>query len=1140
MILTHCRRTILSPAFSACRRSISTLPNNPHISPTVNVLSFLPTSPPTGSLAIGVTSQIPPTPDSLRENQSFMKVLQSVIREHATKDPDVIGQAQAYASSSGSSLGSGGVFFPQTQHKRSKRRAGYGGGGGAGGDGAGGASAQGGAGGAGRGGHIHVSDQRNPPDYGRVAWPEDIFGSLEVDAVGNFVGENGSYQESGTYRCVTREGIPYLREKLIARLKQLEAEKGAGGQPRESRDDIGIGSVRWGSSEGDEGRLLRLIAACCLLLCALPETQPTKHVDLLSAVTTRNPSQTLPIPVGHPHSNDGHVASLQVRRRRLPAAASLRRHHSASRHQVRPQQSCSPTSPDLDSSLPCLRPQPWPSSHDAAPPIMAQAFDDDDLSLSMTRRPTNGSQTDDLNPPTALAAISKSQPAPPATNKRRLGQYDIVRTLGEGSFGKVKLAVHKVSGQKVALKIISRQKLVTRDMAGRIEREIQYLQLLRHPHIIKLYTVITTPKEIIMVLEYAGGELFQYILDHGRMPEDKARKFFQQIVCAVEYCHRHKIVHRDLKPENLLLDDALNVKIADFGLSNIMTDGNFLKTSCGSPNYAAPEVVGGKLYAGPEVDVWSCGVILYVLLCARLPFDDEYIPTLFKKIQSGTYHTPSYISSGAARLIKRMLQVSPVTRITIDEIKLDPWFLKELPDYLTPPVEEFMDQGIDPNRSIDPAKLAPTKPAVVQQKLHESVVGKLGKTMGYAKDDVTEALAKDEPSAIKDAYLIVRENTIMKANPSLAHNPDLQPWLAQSPPTFQTTVTSPPNARHPAPGTSNPASNVEHPRHGSTSSAHEARTPATTIEAMLAIYKALKAMNAVWEAPVVRRPGHGEGSPPRNRRRHARDGSQSPEYSDSDPEAGTDPEYSTHEERARRRSRGGHASDMSDDDFGEELSRSQGRKSNIREPLGPENDWGYKIPEDPWIINARFRKDGMFPPGVAHPSSTHSSRVDLQEGIRRRSSTMGSSTSLAASPAGFNSPVQPSSVHGSAHASTDNIAATGPSSFGQESLRRRHPAPNESAWVYVTIQLYCIEQDSFMVDFKCAGYERLVRRLRREIKTHADGEASDVWREEDHDDEDMDEGYMGCGRIPEEKDISSPFPFMDVASSLIVQLAQGA
>lgn len=313
-------------------------------------------------------------------------------------------------------------------------------------------------------------------------------------------------------------------------------------------------------------------------------------------------------------------------------------------------------------------------------------------------------------------------------------------------------------------------------------------------------------------------------------------------------------------------------------------------------------------------------------------------------------------------------------------------------------------------------------------------------------------------------------------------------------------------------------------------------------EAMLAIYKALKAMGAVWEAPVMRRPERGEASPHRDRRRHNRDGSQSPEYSDSDPEAGTDPEYATQEEqRARRHSRAsGHASDMSDDDFGEELSRSQRRKSNVRERHGPWDDWGYKVPEDPWIINARFRKDGMFPPGVAHPSSTHSSRVDLHEGIRRRSSTMGSSASLAASPAGYTPPTQPSSVHGSAHASTENVAATGPGSFGQEMLRRRHPAPNESAWVYVTIQLYCIEQDSFMVDFKCAGYERLVRRLRREVKAQADGEMADVWREEDQDDEDVDEGFMGCGRIPEEKDISSPFPFMDVASSLIVQLAQGA
>lgn len=278
------------------------------------------------------------------------------------------------------------------------------------------------------------------------------------------------------------------------------------------------------------------------------------------------------------------------------------------------------------------------------------------------------------------------------------------------------------------------------------------------------YTVIKTPTEIIMVLEYAGGELFDYIVQHGKMPEAKARRFFQQIICAVEYCHRHKIVHRDLKPENLLLDNDLNVKIADFGLSNIMTDGNFLKTSCGSPNYAAPEVINGKLYAGPEVDVWSCGVILYVLLVGRLPFDDEHIPSLFAKIAKGQYVVPSYMSPGAASLIKKMLAVNPVYRATIEDIRKDPWFMVDLPAYLKPPVEEFLDTGVDPGKAINPRSIAPGASRAVQEKLHNAVTEKLGKKMGYGKQDVQEALEADEPSAIKDAYLIVRENTIAQAN----------------------------------------------------------------------------------------------------------------------------------------------------------------------------------------------------------------------------------------------------------------------------------------------------------------------------------------------------------------------------------------
>lgn len=373
----------------------------------------------------------------------------------------------------------------------------------------------------------------------------------------------------------------------------------------------------------------------------------------------------------------------------------------------------------------------------------------------------------------------------PATARavQRLNQYQFVRNIGEGSFGKVKLARHKVTGQEVAIKIINRRKLISRDMAGRIEREIQYLQLLRHPHIIKLYTVITTKTEICMVLEYVPMELFEYIVKHGRLGEAKARKLFQQIICAVEYCHRHKIVHRDLKPENLLLDKNMNVKIADFGLSNIMTDGNFLKTSCGSPNYAAPEVIGGKLYAGPEVDVWSCGVILYVFLVGRLPFDDEFIPSLFKKIQAGAFQIPQSTPHGAADLIRRCLMVHPVQRIQIPEIRQHEWFVKDLPAYLSEPLEEFLDTGVDPAKAIDPKQLAPGRPQEVVERMHETVVSKLGATMGYPKEDVKDALSKDEPSAIKDAYLIVRENQLRMETPQYnTENPALESFFGQSPP----------------------------------------------------------------------------------------------------------------------------------------------------------------------------------------------------------------------------------------------------------------------------------------------------------------------------------------------------------------------
>lgn len=370
----------------------------------------------------------------------------------------------------------------------------------------------------------------------------------------------------------------------------------------------------------------------------------------------------------------------------------------------------------------------------------------------------------------------------------RIGKYQVIKTLGEGSFGKVKMARHLTTGQKVALKIINKKTLAKSDMQGRVEREISYLRLLRHPHIIKLYDVIKSKDEIIMVIEYAGKELFDYIVQRGRMPEDEARRFFQQIIAAVEYCHRHKIVHRDLKPENLLLDDQLNVKIADFGLSNIMTDGNFLKTSCGSPNYAAPEVISGKLYAGPEVDVWSSGVILYVMLCGRLPFDDDFIPALFKKISNGVYTLPNYLSPGAKNLLTRMLVVNPLNRITIHEIMEDEWFKFGIEDYLLPP---DLSKTIHNKIEID-----------------EDVISALNMTMGYDRDEILNVIHScnkqqyphQQSNEILDAYLLMKENNSLVKDLKRNKTEKMETFLSQSPPPFWNTAADTIPASHKAPG----------------------------------------------------------------------------------------------------------------------------------------------------------------------------------------------------------------------------------------------------------------------------------------------------------------------------------------------------
>ncbi|KAK4152554.1 hypothetical protein C8A00DRAFT_44407 [Chaetomidium leptoderma] len=680
--------------------------------------------------------------------------------------------------------------------------------------------------------------------------------------------------------------------------------------------------------------------------------------------------------------------------------------------------------------------------------------------------PNPGSSIDAaiMSSESASATAPNAQNAPhreKARTEQRIGAYNIVKTLGEGSFGKVKLAVHRSTGQQVALKIISRKNLISRDMQGRVEREIEYLQLLRHPHIIKLFTVIKTPTEIIMVLEYAGGELFDYIVAHGKMQEDEARRFFQQMLCAVEYCHRHKIVHRDLKPENLLLDDSLNVKIADFGLSNIMTDGNFLKTSCGSPNYAAPEVIGGKLYAGPEVDVWSCGVILYVLLVGRLPFDHEHIPTLFAKIARGSYMVPTWMTPGAANLIKKMLVVNPVHRATIEDIRQDPWFLKDLPAYLHPPVEEFLNTGVDPNKAIKVSDIAPNAPPQEQEKLHNEVTDKISKTMGYGKRDVEEALEADEPSAIKDAYMIVRENKMMQLGGGLGAedatpSPLLDPNMSSARSVTSTSTTG-----------------------------ASARPPYVSKVGILP-----GSLTVYHRAYIERERANAEGIELREDPLTA-------------PEASSRPQSQAEQEETVRRLKPHSRSFVPLDD----ASRPQGLT-----PVNPPKktkpvrwQFGIRSRNAPWeALLCIYKALNKLGAGWMVDEDYETAHQDDDNGdYNGRHSRKQSSSSGADPTESYRLPADPwhINIRWATNKLQKQSVDSGLSEAGADSQVTREGRDIQAVAMRMEIQIYEMEPGVFLVDFKVDGYE------------------------------------TPDGKLLEDKEVASPFPFLDMAARLIMQLA---
>lgn len=268
------------------------------------------------------------------------------------------------------------------------------------------------------------------------------------------------------------------------------------------------------------------------------------------------------------------------------------------------------------------------------------------------------------------------------------GKYELGKLLGCGAFAKVYHARDVLNGRSVAVKVINKKKIMSSNLVSNIKREISIMRRLNHPHIVKLYEVLATKSKIYCVMEFVkGGELFAKIAK-GRFSEDLSRKYFQQLISAVGYCHSRGVFHRDLKPENLLLDENGNLKVSDFGLSavkdQIRTDG-LLHTLCGTPAYVAPEILSKKGYDGAKVDVWSCGVILFVLTAGYLPFNDPNLMSMYKKIYKGEFRCPKWMSSDLRRLLSRLLDTNPETRITVDQIIHDPWFkkggLKELRFY---------------------------------------------------------------------------------------------------------------------------------------------------------------------------------------------------------------------------------------------------------------------------------------------------------------------------------------------------------------------------------------------------------------------------------------------------------------------------
>ncbi|KAG2039905.1 kinase-like domain-containing protein [Suillus americanus] len=338
---------------------------------------------------------------------------------------------------------------------------------------------------------------------------------------------------------------------------------------------------------------------------------------------------------------------------------------------------------------------------------------------------------------------------------KMIGLWKVGRTIGKGSSGRVRIARHSKTGQYAAVKIVSKNILMNsitklvdsaEHMLLSIEREIVIMKLIDHPNIMRLYDVWETSSELYLILEYVeGGELFDYLCNKGRLSTSEALGYFQQIISAIDYCHRLNIAHRDLKPENLLMDQNKNIKVADFGMAawQVSSKNGLLQTACGSPHYAAPEVIMGKEYNGRASDIWSCGVILFALLVGRLPFDDEDLPTLLDKVKSGKFDMPAGIDLLAKDLITKMLQKDVVKRITIPEILAHPFYLSQKPKSVDASTPRLTDIA---------------RPLSDLDDVDQDILANL-RTLwhGTSEEDIKASLKSSEPNWQKGVYRLLTD-----------------------------------------------------------------------------------------------------------------------------------------------------------------------------------------------------------------------------------------------------------------------------------------------------------------------------------------------------------------------------------------------